>query len=135
MAVQSPFEQAPARLLHSEPQLFASDIERSLFYYTDKLGFEIAFKHGDPLHYVQVVRDGARLNLRHAERTPFDPEFRNLEDDALSATIVVDQPERLFAELSRRGADLHQALRNESWGAQTFIVRDPDGNLVCFAGR
>ncbi|WP_376774795.1 hypothetical protein [Mesorhizobium silamurunense] len=22
----------------------------------------------------------------------------------------------------------------EPWGARTFIVQDPDGNLICFAG-
>jgi catechol 2,3-dioxygenase-like lactoylglutathione lyase family enzyme len=127
-------EQAPVRLLYSEPQLFASDIERSLRFYVDKLGFEIGFKYGDPVHYAQVVRDGARLNLRHADRTPFDPEFRKIAGDALAATIVVDGPDRLFAELVQQGADFHQPLRSESWGARTFIVRDPDGNLVCFAG-
>jgi uncharacterized glyoxalase superfamily protein PhnB len=41
----------------------------------------------------------------------------------------------LFAELAQRGVDFHQQLRSEGWGAQTFIVCDPDGNLVCFAGR
>jgi len=25
-------------------------------------------------------------------------------------------------------------LRKERWGAETFIVKDPDGNLLLFAG-
>jgi hypothetical protein len=25
-------------------------------------------------------------------------------------------------------------LRKEPWGAETFIVKDPDGNLLLFAG-
>jgi len=29
--------------------------------------------------------------------------------------------------------DFAQTLRNEPWGARTFIVRDPDGNLILFA--
>ena len=81
------------------------------------------------------IRDAARLNLRHAERMPFDPQFRKNESDALSATIIVDRPEQLFAELSGRGAEFHQLLKSEEWGSRTFIIRDPDGNLVCFAGR
>ncbi|WP_435528297.1 hypothetical protein [Mesorhizobium abyssinicae] len=24
-------------------------------------------------------------------------------------------------------------MRTEPWGARTFIVSDPDGNLICFA--
>jgi hypothetical protein len=28
----------------------------------------------------------------------------------------------------------HQSLRTEPWGARTFIVQDPDGNLIAFSG-
>jgi hypothetical protein len=28
----------------------------------------------------------------------------------------------------------HQTLKQEPWGATTFIVIDPDGNLILFAG-
>jgi len=31
--------------------------------------------------------------------------------------------------------DLEQPLTSEPWGARTFIVRDPDDNLVLFAGH
>jgi hypothetical protein len=27
-----------------------------------------------------------------------------------------------------------QTLRKEPWGAKTFIVKDPDGNLLLFSG-
>jgi hypothetical protein len=27
-----------------------------------------------------------------------------------------------------------QPLQREPWGAKTFIVKDPDGNLLLFAG-
>jgi uncharacterized glyoxalase superfamily protein PhnB len=32
------------------------------------------------------------------------------------------------------GVPFQQSLKEESWGARTFVVRDPDGNLVLFAG-
>jgi uncharacterized glyoxalase superfamily protein PhnB len=35
----------------------------------------------------------------------------------------------------RAGVEFHQPLKPEPWGARTFIVRDPDGNLILFAGR
>ncbi len=134
MGAQPQLEPSSARLLFTEPQLYASDIEGALLFYVEKLGFEIAFKYGEPPHYAQVVRDGARLNFRHTERPAFDPEFRSAEIDALAATIVVDRTEPLFAELSQRGVQFHKPLRIEAWGAKTFIVRDPAGNLICFAG-
>lgn len=133
MAGQSSSKEASARLLYSEPQLFASDLERALRFFVDKLGFDIAFRYGEPVHYAQVVRDGARLNLRHADRHPLQ-ESKGAEEDILCATITVEGLETLFDELSERGANFHQPLRSENWGAQTFIIRDPDGNLICFAG-
>jgi hypothetical protein len=33
-----------------------------------------------------------------------------------------------------RGVTFAQTLRREPWGAKTFIVKDPDGNLLLFAG-
>ena len=29
---------------------------------------------------------------------------------------------------------MQQPLKQETWGATTFVVKDPDGNLILFAG-
>jgi catechol 2,3-dioxygenase-like lactoylglutathione lyase family enzyme len=123
-------------LTGAEPQLFVADIQTSCDFFTRKLGFEIAFVHGDPPFYAQVFRDQARLNLRHVDQSPFDNQLRERED-LLSAVLTVDSVagiQALFREVKGAGASLHQELRRELWGAQTFIVRDPDGNLLLFAG-
>jgi catechol 2,3-dioxygenase-like lactoylglutathione lyase family enzyme len=121
-------------LLFAEPQLFVTDLERAVDHYVGRLGFQLAFSHGEPAFYAQVVRDGARLNLRHADGPAFDARFREAEGDVLSATITVDDAEALFVEFDRAGAPFHQPLRTEDWGARTFMVADPDGNLILFAG-
>ena len=41
----------------------------------------------------------------------------------------------LFAEFEVAGVLFHQRLCDEPWGARTFIVSDPDGNLILFAGE
>ncbi len=40
----------------------------------------------------------------------------------------------LFLEFQAAGVTFFQTLRKEPWGANTFIVKDPDGNLLLFAG-
>ncbi|HYC75528.1 VOC family protein [Brevundimonas sp.] len=121
-------------LIAAEPQLFVTDIDRAVDYYVGRLGFRLAFSHGEPAFYAHVVRDGARLNLRHADGPVFDPRFREAEGDVLSATITVDDAEALFAEFEGAGVAFHQRLKTEDWGARTFMVADPDGNLIAFAG-
>lgn len=121
-------------LVAAEPQLIVSDIAASNEFYTNTLGFAVAFTYGEPPFYAQVFRDGARLNLRHLDTPAFDPAVRDHEQ-LLSATIVLDDAESLFLEYQAAGVAFAQLLRTEPWGARTFIVRDPDGNLILFAGR
>jgi catechol 2,3-dioxygenase-like lactoylglutathione lyase family enzyme len=119
-------------LLAAEPQLFVADIEASCDFYTNKLGFTVAFTYGEPPFYGQVFRDGARLNLRHLDEPAIRPELRG---QVLSASITLEDAEPLFLEFQAAGVVFHQELRTEPWGARTFIVGDPDGNLILFAGR
>lgn len=116
----------------AEPQLFVSDIAAARAFYEQKLGFTTRFTYGEPPFYAQVFRDGARFNLRHVDEPPFDKELR-ARDDLLSATIVLDNIKPLFLEYQAAGVAFHQTPRTEPWGARTFIVSDPDGNLIAFA--
>jgi len=121
-------------LLGAEPQLFVADIAASCAFYTGKLGFSVAFTYGEPPFYVQVFRDGARLNLRCVDGPVIDPRLRDSEH-LLAASITLDDAEALFLEYRSAGVPFHQHLRPEPWGSRTFILRDPDGNLILFAGR
>ena len=121
-------------LLAAEPQLFVADIAVSCEFYTKQLGFSVAFTYGEPPFYGQVFRDGARLNLRCLDRPAIDPQIRDRED-LLSAAITLDDAKPLFLEFQAAGVTFHQTIKTEPWGARTFIVRDPDGNLILFSGR
>jgi len=123
-------------LTGAEPQLFVADIRTACDYFVAKLGFAIVFTYGEPPYYAQVKRDAARLNFRCMKRPVIDPALRDKES-LLSAAITVDTADeikRLFLEYQRAGATIHQTLRKEPWGARNFIVKDPDGNLLLFAG-
>ena len=117
-------------------QLFVADIQASCDFYADKLGFAADFVYGDPPFYAQVTRDNARLSLRHVDGPVFVGDVRERED-LLSASITVasaDEIGQLFFSYQALDVPFHQTLKQESWGATTFVVVDPDGNLVLFAG-
>jgi len=97
-----------------ETQFYVSDVKASCDYYT-KPGFTVAFTYGEPV-FVGDIREREKL---------------------LSASITVDSADeihRLFDQYKSAGVDFNQTLKKEPWGARTFIVRDPDGNLLLFAG-
>ena len=125
-----------ATLLAAEPQLFVFDIRSSCEFYTKKLGFAVAFTYGEPPFYGQVQRDTARLNLRQVDAPLIDPALRDRES-LLAASITVataDDIKQLYLEFQAAGVAFAQPLKHEPWGARDFIVQDPDGNLVLFAG-
>jgi uncharacterized glyoxalase superfamily protein PhnB len=100
------------------------------------LGFAVVFSYGEPPFYAQVKRDSARLNLRCVERPVIDAALRDREQ-LLSASLTVATAEEikaLFLEFQSAGVTFFQSLKREAWGARDFIVKDPDGNMLPFAG-
>jgi catechol 2,3-dioxygenase-like lactoylglutathione lyase family enzyme len=120
----------------AEPQLFVADIKASCDFFTARLGFVVAFSYGEPPFYAQVRRDSARINLRCVERPVIDVTMRDREE-LLSASLTVATPQEikaLFLEFQAAGVAFFQTLKSEPWGARDFILKDPDGNLLLFAG-
>ncbi len=136
-AVNNPTKQAKRPVLSSTAaQLFVADVVASCTFFTDKLGFAVDFVYGEPPFYGQVVRDKAQLALRLVCEPVFAGDIREREH-LLSASITVDSADeikQLFLDFQAAGVRFHQALRKEPWGARNFIVVDPDGNLILFAG-
>jgi len=105
-------------------------------FFREKLGFSLVFSYGKPPYYAQVGRDAARLNLRCVERPVIESTVRAREE-LLSVSMTVataDEIKLLFLEFQSAGVALHQTLKKQPWGAKNFVVKDPDGNLLLFAG-
>jgi catechol 2,3-dioxygenase-like lactoylglutathione lyase family enzyme len=125
-----------ATIVSAEPQLFVTDIQRSCEFFRERLGFSLVFSYGKPPYYAQVGRDAARLNLRCIEQPVIESTIRDREE-LLSASMSVataDEIKLLFLEFQSTGVAFHQTLKKQPWGARNFVVKDPDGNLLLFAG-
>ena len=110
-----------------EAQLFVSDIAASCAFYKEKLGFTMNFTYGEPPFYAQVARDSARLNLRHIDEPVFARGIREKES-LLSATLTLSSAaavRSLFAAYEAAGVTFAQPLKEEDWGATTFITEIP----------
>jgi catechol 2,3-dioxygenase-like lactoylglutathione lyase family enzyme len=126
---------AQPRLSSVAAQLFVRNLKASTDFFTTKLGFTLDFVYGEPPFYGQVSRDNARLALRHVDAPVIAEDIRD-QEGLLSASITLDSADeikQLFLAYQDADVPFHQALRKEPWGAETFIVKDPDGNLILFA--
>jgi uncharacterized glyoxalase superfamily protein PhnB len=135
-AVKAKSAPSRATIICAEPQLFVTDMRRSCAFFCEKLGFTLVFSYGKPPYYAQVARDAARLNLRCVERPVIESTVRDREA-LLSASMTVATAEEiklLFLEFQSAGVAFQQTLKKQPWGAKNFVVKDPDGNLLLFAG-
>jgi catechol 2,3-dioxygenase-like lactoylglutathione lyase family enzyme len=126
---------APAlRLVRSTPVVFVTDVQESAQFYRDSLGFSIDFLHGQPPFYGSVSRNGACMHLKFVHEPVFTPGPED-RDGFIMVFTEVENVKALFAEYVARGVTFAQRLQKEAWGGHDFIVRDPDGNMLCFVGR
>lgn len=112
------------------PQVFVRDVRAALAWYRGVVGFAVDYAYGEPPFYAQVSRGAAVVNLRGTAASPWVAP--RPDADLLAVRIEVDDVKALFLEVRGRGAAFHQVLRTEPWGQVTFVVADPDGNLLGF---
>jgi catechol 2,3-dioxygenase-like lactoylglutathione lyase family enzyme len=126
--------QQTLRLTRAVPVIFVTDVVTSAGFFNTTLGFSIDFLHGEPPFYGSVSRDGATIHLKfvHEPVLAVGPEDR---DGFINALIEVDNVTGLYTEFVAAGATFDQELMDQPWGGRDFIVRDPDGNGICFVGR
>lgn len=131
---RDPNTSASPVLSQAEPQLFVADINAACVFFEHKLGFDVAFTHGDPPFYGQVRRNHVRLNLRYVCDPVFNGSVRE-DEQLLAAAITVDDVKALYTEYIAADVEFQQPLKRQPWGAHQFVVRDPDGNLILFGGQ
>lgn len=119
----------PARLTGSSAVLLVADLERSIEYYRDRLGFSCE-AYGDPPDFCVAKRDDAIILMAlcdDAERIV--PNWR-IVDKVWNVYIRVDDVEAIYAELKERGAPIDYSIYDAPSGFREFGVQDPDGHDI-----
>jgi catechol 2,3-dioxygenase-like lactoylglutathione lyase family enzyme len=116
----------------ARPVLHVSDVEASLRFYTDRLGFTIPwrFDDGGKVFVAQVDRQGCALILssQWPEKVGKGLMFISLNVEPHSREATVAALDALRAELEAKGAP----VKDGSWGYRLLVVDDPDGNQLFF---
>jgi catechol 2,3-dioxygenase-like lactoylglutathione lyase family enzyme len=115
--------------------LAVSDVDRSVAFYRDLLGFEVDALYDDP-PYATLSRDGVRLSLaEQGHPAPDRPgiSLRVPAHPATQASIVVLEvadAASVHTRLVAAGAPMLAAPWAPPWGGLRCFVVDPDGYLV-----
>ena len=121
------------RLTRAVPVISVVNVQASAEFFRDTLGFSIDFLHGHPPFYGSVSRDGACVHLKFVHEPVLAVGAQD-RDGFITAFIEVENVKALYAEYVAAGATFDQKLKKQAWGGRDFIVRDADGNGICFVG-
>ena len=121
-----------AKLTGIAPQFLVDNLQRSIEYYCQHLGFGLDFIY--EAFYASVSRDGCAIHLKAAPKADADRAHRK-QHEHLDAYIDVRNAATLHDELRSRGALVTKPLEERPWSCRDFYVEDPDGYILCFSER
>jgi catechol 2,3-dioxygenase-like lactoylglutathione lyase family enzyme len=122
-------EESPMTDWFARPVLHVTDVEASLRFYVDRLGFTSPWRYEEDgrAHVAQVERQGCALILADTwpEKIGKGLMFISLNVEHESQTAALNA---LRADLEARGV----SVKDGSWGYRLLVVDDPDGNQLFF---
>jgi len=121
------------------PSLFTDDIDRSIAFYRDVLGFEVRITVPDraPFVFVSLERDGITVFLNDAAAARRDAsEATWLTVGKSGVTMFIDMENIVDFWTQIKGkAPVAMPLVEQWYGLTEFSVTDPDGYLLTFAEK
>lgn len=135
-ATARPQQRPFARLV---PELVVSDFPRSLAFYTDVLGFSVAYQRRED-RFAYLDREGAQIMIEQpVDRSWITGELAQPFGRGINFQIEVDDVTVLRDRCLDRGVALYLELE-DAWyrrdhvllGNRQFLVQDPDGYLLRF---
>jgi catechol 2,3-dioxygenase-like lactoylglutathione lyase family enzyme len=115
--------------------LAVRDVDRSVAFYRDHLGFAVDALYDDP-PYATLSRDGVRLSLAEqghpAQDRPGTTLLVPLDPAVLSTIVVLEVADAasVHAQLVADGVPMLTEPWAPPWGGLRCFVVDPDGYLV-----
>ncbi|MEO8185502.1 MAG: glyoxalase/bleomycin resistance/extradiol dioxygenase family protein [Deltaproteobacteria bacterium] len=109
----------------THPILGTQNIQRGIEFYTQQLGFVLAFgDKANPPNYVGFRRDAVELHMQ------FQSEH---EMGTIRLRILVDDPDVLFHEYRQRGVECSpNGVQDTPWGTRELALYDLDRNALTF---
>ncbi|MCF0041618.1 VOC family protein [Dyadobacter fanqingshengii] len=116
--------------------IVTSKIAETKAFYTKTLGFGVTFENEFYLLMHTPGRE-AEISFLLPEHPSQQPLFHQpFTGQGMFLTIEVEDVDKLYNDLKKKGADIKIDLRDEPWGDRHFAIADPNGigiDLVKYA--
>ncbi len=110
-------------------QLRTTDLARTIRFYTEVLGLELAFEYEG--FYAGLRAGDQMIHLKRAD-TP-DPSVPHVEAGGhLHLYFETDDASALAAAIEAKGVALVKPPHDTPWGTREFVLRDDQGHTLYF---
>lgn len=121
------------------PALYVSDVQRSLAFYRDVLGFQIGYRwppEGDP-DYVEVTQGNQTVGLLSREFAARETGLPVAQGGPSWAELVleVDDVDAASRYLLSKGVRQLREPADKPWGERVAYFVDPDGHPIFVAAK
>jgi catechol 2,3-dioxygenase-like lactoylglutathione lyase family enzyme len=115
------------------PFFIVSNVDQTIAFYRDKLGFETRFQQPDRNPFSAIIgRDGAQIFIKSEKDVAPQPNPTRHPHMRWDAFVYAPDPDALAAEFADHGAAFSVPLKDTSDGLRGFEIRDPDGYILFF---
>jgi catechol 2,3-dioxygenase-like lactoylglutathione lyase family enzyme len=107
--------------------IVTNKLAESKAFYTEVLGLGVSFENEFYLllHTPDSTAAISFLLPNHPTQQPFF--HKPFSGQGMYLTIEVDDVDKLYEAVQKRGVPIKVALRNEPWGDRHFAIEDPNG--------
>ncbi|WP_207512876.1 VOC family protein [Longitalea luteola] len=107
--------------------IVTSKLKETKAFYTEKLGFGVTFENEFYL-LMHTPDRGAEISFLLPHHPSQQPLFHKpFPGQGMYLTIEVDDVDKIYADLKKKGAAIKIELRDEPWGDRHFAIEDPNG--------
>jgi catechol 2,3-dioxygenase-like lactoylglutathione lyase family enzyme len=116
-----------ARITGVTPQLRTTDLEASIRFYVEVLGFDLAFRWED--FYAGLCVGDAEIHLKRVDAP--DPSIAHVaQGDHVHLYIHVDDVDAMAARLRARGVPVLAGPIDRPWQTREVVLRDDQGHTL-----
>ena len=111
--------------ISSNTVFHVSDLDKSLDFYSNVLGFTVDFNYGEPPRYAGLSLGNVCLHLSSSYPYKDNRGHGNLY-------IICDEVDVFYQKLVDAGVEFYSPIGNQDYGLRDFAIKDLDENQIGF---
>lgn len=106
------------------PNIYSNDIEKSMQFYTEFLGMDLAMDMDWILTFVSKENKTAQISIFRNDKN------KPLDNSAIFLSIEVSNIDNWYEKAKKQKIEIVYPITNEDWEVRRFFIKDPNGVTI-----